>query len=184
MSSRRARALTAAVTAGLAATLSACGVQPSDVVGVGSPASGGPPSMVVYYVRDGALQAAAVPFEGRPGVQAAIKLLLKGAWRAPGGGAAPPGGAIVTTALPYLDPAPVVTAEGTHATIRIAPPTGRLSDLAVRQLICTVGHARGAELVAGTVKGIDPYPAPPRVSVSVSGDGWRADGTDADCPPP
>ncbi|MGW3954825.1 hypothetical protein ACWEKM_28715 [Streptomyces sp. NPDC004752] len=171
--------------------LCACGIPATGVVEAGGPASGIVPVTPVYFVRDGALVAVERP-TARPGdAGAALEMLFAGPTPAeavgnlstevpgtPTAALMPPGGALLSPATAYpgteksAADGTTVSVKGDALAIRLPADFGRLSRLATRQLICTAAAAhRIGEPSADTVT----------VTLS-SGSGWRAEGTDENCP--
>ncbi|MEU6264920.1 hypothetical protein [Saccharopolyspora shandongensis] len=73
----RSRAVLAAVAL-LVSALAGCGVQPTDVLGAGEPATGLPQGMRVYFASDSGLRGVARPGVEIDDLRVAIKLLLGG----------------------------------------------------------------------------------------------------------
>ncbi|MFI8895781.1 hypothetical protein [Streptomyces paradoxus] len=165
--------------------LSSCGIPTTGVVEAGGPASGIPPITQVYFVRGDTLVAVprSIAYPSDPG--AALRLLMLG----PTSAEARQG---ITTEVPGLptstpvptptadesrDPssdAPAVTVNGDTLTVKLPSGISGLERTATRQLICT---AAAAHLLG--------RPSAGPVTVQVAGDsGWRATGSDEDCPVP
>jgi hypothetical protein len=165
--------------------LTSCGIPATGVVEAGGPASGTLPITQVYFVRDGRLVAmprtTALP--GDPA--AALRLLMAGPMAGEGRS-----GEDVSTEIPALptsmalppttaDPSgqpspddPTVTVTGDAMSIRLPQGLGPLSDIAVRQVICTA---------AAAYRFTRPSAAP--VTAEVVYDGGRSvRGSDEGCP--
>lgn len=164
--------------------LTSCGIPATGVVEAGGPASGTLPLTQVYFVEDGSL----VPVPrttGQPGEpEAALRLLMAGPLTGEGrvGGLATevpglPTSAPVPTATadapgePSLD-APAVTARGDGMTIRLPPGWDGVSDIGVRQIVCTAAAAY--RLTRPSVRAV--------TAEVTDGAGRRVRGSDADCP--
>ncbi|MEU1473636.1 hypothetical protein [Streptomyces sp. NPDC005760] len=164
--------------------LTSCGIPATGVVQAGGPASGTLPMTPVYFVDNGAL--VAMPrTTGLPGdPEAALRLLMAGPLDGEGST-----GSLATEVpgLPTMAPlptepadaprpptpkAPTVTAKGDTMTIRLPHGMDRLSDVGVRQMICTAAAAYRL-----TRPSADP------VAAEVSGaGGWLVRGSDEGCP--
>ncbi|MEU0030986.1 hypothetical protein [Streptomyces sp. NPDC006335] len=133
--------------------VTSCGIPATGVVEAGGPASGSLPLTQVYFVENGALVATPRNTE-RPGEpEAALVLLMAGPLTGEGrvGGlstevpgvptaAALPTATAEAPGTPSSD-APTVTVKGDRMTIRLPPGMGKLSDIGVRQVICTAAAA-------------------------------------------
>ncbi|MEU7019278.1 hypothetical protein ABZ990_01280 [Streptomyces sp. NPDC046203] len=124
-----------AVAAALGAVLTACGVQPTGVVGAGEPASGLTRGMRLYYASDSGLRGVPVPDRKVDDLDGVLKLL----------GQEPPPAEQRDglTSLVRLG-GYSATGEGTRVTVRIdgpqatAPPPGQ----GTGQLVCTLARAQ------------------------------------------
>ncbi|MEU8763292.1 hypothetical protein [Streptomyces sp. NPDC048659] len=155
-------ALTTALTTGLttllaAATLTACGVQPSGVIGAGEPPTGLTKGLRVYFVSAaGHLEGVSRPDIRITGLDEALKLLATG-----------PSDAEQRRGLTTLVPqAPYdTTTDGTRVTLT-APDTtfsgNRRDDLINGQLVCTLARAQSS---------LHPTIRPDDVQVTLTGTG-------------
>ncbi|MFF2846539.1 hypothetical protein ACFVT5_09410 [Streptomyces sp. NPDC058001] len=140
MRTRRPRRLLApaALLTAAAALLTGCRIPSTGVVQAGEPATGLNATLLVYFVRDGALFPSERPVDGAVGVEAALMMLLKGPTR-------DERGTLLTTELPPpADGARPVRA--TTGTVEIDLPYAKpISDLALDQLACTAVAAQALE---------------------------------------
>ncbi|MFF0013553.1 hypothetical protein [Streptomyces sp. NPDC005374] len=167
--------------------LTSCGIPATGVVQAGGPASGTLPITSVYFVNGGGLVAMPRTTE-RPGdPAAALRLLLAGPMAGEGRS-----GEDISTEIPALPtsmalpPAtadstgqpppdePTVTAKGDALSIRLPQGMGPLSDIGLRQVVCTAAAA-----YRFTRPSADPVTAE-----VVYGGGRRVRGSDEDCPGP
>ncbi|MFJ9007545.1 hypothetical protein [Streptomyces canus] len=133
--------------------LTSCGIPATGVVEAGGPASGALPMTQVYFVENGALVAMPRTTE-RPGdPEAALQLLMAGPLAGEGRSgrlstevpgvptavALPP--ATDEPGNPASPDAPTVTVKGDAMTIRLPPGMDGLSDIGVRQIVCTAAAA-------------------------------------------
>ncbi|MGW2559830.1 hypothetical protein ACWCXB_11400 [Streptomyces sp. NPDC001514] len=157
---RRLPVTGAALAALASAALTGCGIQESDVIEAGGPAT----VQVFPHSRDGTVLFFRTP-QGEPApVIRPLKELLKEGAEDPGGPGGPTAAAVValfdgpraderaaglTDGLPALGPGdPVVRAMppergGVEVTLPVA--LGSLDDLALRQLVCTIAFSEDAE---------------------------------------
>ncbi|MFD0305929.1 hypothetical protein [Streptomyces sp. NPDC127119] len=143
--------------------VTSCGIPATGVVEAGGPASGALPLTPVYFVENGRL--AALPRNtGQPGDPTdALRLLMAGPLAGEGGtdtlttelpllptAMAPPSAAVDVPGGSPSDPSgaagsasdtPTVTVAGNVMTIRLPAGMAGLSDLGVRQLVCTATAA-------------------------------------------
>ncbi|MFF9624758.1 hypothetical protein [Streptomyces griseosporeus] len=166
--------------------LTSCGIPTTGVVEAGGPAGGIVPTVRVYFVVDGRL--VWVPRRVTPpvDVRSAVESLLQGPTRAEGAKRmttllSPPAPAVPTSpADPHLEGADRavsadavrVSDDGGRIVVRLSPWVGKLTRLAVDQVVCT---AIAAQRV------IRPGDEPRPVSV-VGGDGRTFRGAAARCP--
>ncbi|NEB00880.1 hypothetical protein [Streptomyces sp. SID13726] len=165
--------------------VTSCGIPATGVVEAGAPASGSLPLTQVYFVGGGGL--VAMPRNtDRPGdPEAALRLLMAG----PLAGEEASGRRI-STEVPALPTAmavpsaatdedgntppdtPAVTVKGDAMTIRLPPGIDALSDLGVRQMVCTAASAYRLT-----------HPSDTPVGAEVTGGGsWRVTASDEGCP--
>ncbi|MEU2432046.1 hypothetical protein ABZ611_21475 [Streptomyces sp. NPDC007861] len=184
--------------AGLAAALSltACGVPPSDVIQAGEPASGmfsaapkasAPVVVFLYFLDDGVLTAHPRTIAGPADLGTVVGALF--------GGPTPGETMTVTTELPRLTDAPVVTAgRGVKdVSIKLPGDAAPFSRPAMLQLACTVAHVSRSLTAPSLDADPDGSPAAPaadaqrspaRTSVHVLGDGWTMRQSADSCPEP
>ena len=168
--------------------VTSCGIPATGVVEAGGPASGSLPLTQVYFVENGALVATPRNTE-RPGDPAAALLLLMagpltGEGRVGGLSTEVPGvptAAALPTALPTATAdapgappvdAPTVTVKGDRMTIQLPSGMSKLSDIGVRQVICTAAAAY--RLTRPSVGALTAEVA--------DGAGQRVSGSDEGCP--
>lgn len=178
--------------------LTSCGIPATGVVEAGAPASGALPLTQVYFVENGRL--VAVPRNtGRPGDPTdALRLLMAGPLTGEGGtdglttevpalptapptAMALPSAAVDEPGSPPSDTSgaagssasdtPTVTVAGNAMTIRLPAGMGGLSDLGVRQLVCTATAAYRLT-----------RPSTPSLTAEVTGGPHRVRTSDEDCP--
>ncbi|MER6247144.1 MULTISPECIES: hypothetical protein [Streptomyces] len=177
--------------------LTSCGIPATGVVEAGGPASGVLPLTPVYFVEDGRL-VAVQRNTGRPGDPTdALRLLIAGPLAGEGGTDTTDG---LTTELPLLPTAmalpsaavdvpggspsdspgaagssasdtPTATVTGNTMTIRLPVGMAGLSDLGVRQLVCTATAAYRLT-----------RPGTPSMTTAVTGGGHLVRTSDARCP--
>ncbi|MER7955955.1 hypothetical protein [Streptomyces sp. NPDC096030] len=154
---RRPRALFTAPVLLLAVSLSACGVQPSGVIGAGEPATGLTKGLRLYYVSaSGRLEGVSRPDTTISEVGAALKLLSAG-----------PTEAEQQRGLTSLVGGFSYRATGEEARVTLSSPdasfTGnRRDDLVNGQLVCTLARAQSV---------LHPGIRPDDVQVTLSGTG-------------
>ncbi|MFF0093477.1 hypothetical protein ACFYSF_26435 [Streptomyces canus] len=133
--------------------LTSCGIPATGVVEAGGPASGTLPMTRVYFVENGALVAMPRTTELPGDPRAALQLLMAGPLAGEGRSgklstevpslptamALPP--AADEPAKPPSPDAPTVTVKGDAMTIRLPPGMDGLSDIGVRQIVCTAAAA-------------------------------------------
>ncbi|MFF7052889.1 hypothetical protein ACFY94_31520 [Streptomyces griseorubiginosus] len=177
--------------------LTSCGIPATGVVEAGGPASGALPLTPVYFVENGRL-VAMQRNTGRPGDPTdALRLLWDGPLAGEGGTdrldslttelpALPTAMALPSVATdvpgsPLSDPSgaagnpasdtPTVTVAGNTMTIRLPAGMSGLSDLGVRQLVCTATAAYRLT-----------RPSAPSLTAAVTGGGHLVRMSDARCP--
>ncbi|MFF7949695.1 hypothetical protein [Streptomyces griseorubiginosus] len=177
--------------------LTSCGIPATGVVEAGGPASGVLPLTPVYFVENGRL-VTTQRNTGRPGDPTdALRLLLNGPLAGEGGtdrldglttelpalptAMALPSPATDVPGSPLSDPSgaagtsasdtPTVTVAGNAMTIRLPAGMAGLSDLGVRQLVCTATAAYRLT-----------RPDTPSMTVVVTGGGHLVRTSDARCP--
>ncbi|MEV7069485.1 hypothetical protein [Streptomyces sp. NPDC093990] len=164
--------------------VTSCGIPATGVVEAGGPASGTLPLTQVYFVENGAL-VATPRTTGEPGEpEAALELLLEGplaedrrlgalSTEVPGlpTSAALPTASAEAPGEPAFD-APRVRVEGGTMTVRLPSGVGRLTDIGVRQVVCTAAFAYRLN-----------RPSAGALTVEVAdGSGRRVRGSDEGCP--
>ncbi|MFG2478747.1 GerMN domain-containing protein [Streptomyces fagopyri] len=193
MKGSRVPALLVGLTAAL--TLAACGVPPSDVIQAGVPASGMsspratppvPAAIPLYFLRDGDPTPYLRKVHDPGDLGAVVRLLFDGP--------TPSEAVTAATKLPRLTDAPDVTIDdGRTLTIRLPEDVPALSQLAMRQLACTMAHVAlpGAVPAADATVAGTPSAPPPTAqrsledrSVQVLGDGWTMTQSAGACPDP
>ncbi|MFF7547890.1 hypothetical protein ACFZCU_30285 [Streptomyces canus] len=133
--------------------LTSCGIPATGVVEAGGPASGTLPMTRVYFVENGALAAMPRMTELPGDPEAALRLLMTGPLAGEGSSgrlSTEVPGVPTSMALPPAtdEPgnspspdAPTVTVKGDAMTIRLPPGMDGLSDMGVRQIVCTAAAA-------------------------------------------
>ncbi|MFE7031916.1 hypothetical protein ACFU9Y_16510 [Streptomyces sp. NPDC057621] len=176
--------------------VTSCGIPATGVVEAGGPASGALPLTPVYFVENGRL--AALPrHTGRPGDPTdALRLLMAGPLDGERGtdstdgyttelpllptAMAPPSAAVDVSGGSPSDPSgaagsasdtPTVTVAGNVMTIRLPAGMAGLSDLGVRQLVCTATAAYRLT-----------RPSTAALTAAVTGGGHLVRTSDARCP--
>ncbi|MEU9166298.1 hypothetical protein AB0D34_00540 [Streptomyces sp. NPDC048420] len=164
--------------------LTSCGIPATGVVEAGGPASGALPLTQVYFVEDGGLVAMQRNTDQPGDPAAALLLLMEGplagegrtgrlATEVPGPPTAVPAPpATSDTAGEPSSDAPAVTVQDDTMTIRLPSAMGALSDLGVRQTVCTAAAAYRLTRPSA-------YPLTAEVT---GGGGWRVRSSDEDCP--
>ncbi|MFS1304096.1 hypothetical protein [Streptosporangium longisporum] len=118
------------------ALVTGCGVQPSDVIPVGGPPSGGvvpATTITLYLVKDGRLTAVTRPRPGgRPLFEADTLALL-----AAGPTAREQAHGLTSEVPPEAGPFSVTGRSAGHVVITLSTPAGELSAPAVDQIVCT-----------------------------------------------
>ncbi|MDH6520811.1 hypothetical protein M2164_007433 [Streptomyces sp. SAI-208] len=164
--------------------LTSCGIPATGVVQAGGPASGTLPLTQVYFVENGSLVAVSRITEEPGEPEAALRLLMAGPLAGEGrleGLATEVPGLPTSAALPTAtagapgepsSDAPTVTAEGDRMTIRLPPGLDTLSDIGVRQVVCTAAAAY--RLTRPSVRAV--------TAEVTDGAGRRVRGSDAGCP--
>ncbi|POX42593.1 hypothetical protein C3486_04775 [Streptomyces sp. Ru73] len=153
----RTRTAAAALAALLACALAGCGIEPSDVIDAGEPATGlksdgqAPADVELFFLASTGLRAAARSAERPATPQRAVDLLLAG----PNAAERQRG---LTTALPDLHDKVTVAPSGGRITITVPIDPERLDQPAVSQLVCTAANGqvpggRQPEEIAVTVRG-------------------------------
>ncbi|WP_053850829.1 hypothetical protein [Streptomyces sp. NRRL B-24085] len=165
--------------------VTSCGIPATGVVEAGGPASGTLPLTRVYFVENGALVATPRTTEEPGEPEAALALLMEGPLAEDGrrlGGlstevpglptsAALPTATAETPGEPASD-APRVRVQGATMTVRLPPGVGRLTDIGVRQVVCTATFAYRLN-----------RPSVGALTVEVAdGTGRRVRGSDEGCP--
>jgi hypothetical protein len=164
--------------------VTSCGIPATGVVEAGGPASGSLPLTQVYFVDNGALVATPRTTE-RPGEpEAALLLLMAGPLTGEGrvgGLSTEVPGVPTSTALPTATAdapgappmdAPTVTVKGDRMAIQLPSGMSKLSDMGVRQVICTAAAAY--RLTRPSVGALTAEVA--------DGAGQRVSGSDEGCP--
>ncbi|MFI9028153.1 hypothetical protein [Streptomyces sp. NPDC053560] len=155
----RTRTAVAALAALLAGALAGCGIEPSDVIDAGEPATGlksdgqAPADVQLFFLASTGLRAAARSADHQATPQRAVDLLLAGpntAERQRG----------LTTALPDLHDKVTVTPRDGRITITVPTDPERLDQPALSQLVCTAANGqvpggRSPEEISVTVRGKD-----------------------------
>ena len=143
---RRAAVLLLAALCGL----TSCGIPTTGVVQAGGPASGVPPTVRVYFVRDGRLLAVRRQITRTLGVEAAVELLFQGptlperlkgiTTRLP----QPTGGSPTNGTAAQDEPSDLVkvTARRDGVTVELSSVLGSPDRLAAAQIICTAVDAQ------------------------------------------
>ncbi|MFJ2743539.1 hypothetical protein ACIO3O_28245 [Streptomyces sp. NPDC087440] len=151
--------VTFAVACGLLLSLTACGVQPTGVIGAGESATGLTKGLRIYFVsRAGRLEGVSRPDQRLTDLQGALKLLGSG----PTAEERKEG---LTSAMDYP---PSYDVQGTGARVVLrnpGSPADSLSQLATGQLVCTLARAQSV-----LAKGV----RPDDVQVTFEGDGPTA----------
>jgi hypothetical protein len=133
--------------------LTSCGIPATGVVEAGGPASGTFPMTQVYFVENGALVGMPRTTELPGDPEAALQLLMNGPLAGEGRSgrlstevpslptamALPP--ATDEPGNPSAPDAPTVSVKGDAMTIRLPPGMDGLSDIGVRQIVCTAAAA-------------------------------------------
>ncbi|WP_051872155.1 hypothetical protein [Streptomyces sclerotialus] len=155
--STRTPAVAAVLAALLAGALAGCGIEPSDVIDAGEPATGlksdgqEPADVQLFFLASTGLRAAARSAERPATPQRAVDLLLAG----PNAAERQRG---LTTALPDLRDRVTVTPRDGRITITVPADPERLDQPALSQLVCTAANGqvpggRQPEEIGVTVRG-------------------------------
>ncbi|WP_051831838.1 hypothetical protein [Streptomyces violens] len=159
-SGARARVRTGAVAAALlVGTLAGCGIEPSDVIDAGEPATGlksdgqAPADVQLFFLASTGLRSAARSADRPATPQGAVDLLLTG----PNAAERQRG---LTTALPDLRGRVTVTSREGRLTVTMPDDPEKLDQPALSQLVCTAANGqvpgdRPPEEVPVTVRGKD-----------------------------
>lgn len=165
--------------------LTSCGIPATGVVEAGGPASGILPYTQVYFIDEGRL--VAMPRNAvRPGDPAeALRLLMAGPLAGEGStgrlatevpalptAMAVPSATPGTPGSPPLTGTPTVTVRGDTMTVRLPAGMDALSDIGVRQTVCTAAAAYRLTRPSTT----------PLTAVVTAGGGWRVTASDEGCP--
>ncbi|MEU7860722.1 hypothetical protein [Nonomuraea sp. NPDC049141] len=131
------------LAAGLVSLLAVagCGVRPTDVITGADPPSGAVApntTITLYLVKNGRLSAVTRPPSGRPMFKADTLALL-----AAGPTAREQARGFTTAIPPETGPFSVTAAPVGHLVVTVSTPAGKLSTLAVDQIVCTAAATPG-----------------------------------------
>ncbi|TMR96276.1 hypothetical protein [Nonomuraea basaltis] len=143
--------------------VAACGVQPSDVIPAGDPPSGAvapTTTITLYLVKNGRLNAVTRPGPGgRPLFNADTLALL-----AAGPTAREQARGLTTDVPPEAGPFSVTVNPAGHLLVTLSTPAGKLSTLAVEQIVCTaaatVPESTAQVTVIGAGQSVGPRSCP------------------------
>jgi len=167
------------VLAATAVALASCGVPPTGVIQAGGPATVRSPSITLYFLVNDRLVGVARQAPGTD-VGTAVSALFDGPTPAEDANG-------LVTELPRLPSRPLVQATDAALTLRFPEGVAPLSDLALRQLVCTASSARRQE--PADPRTAEPVPTSTAqfrldVKVLIEGTSWQSVQTDAGCPSP